>query len=69
MTEYILGTRLCPACNTAKMGKKQKEMYNFCVKWSGKHLLASDSYTQKIAKSLVRRGLIVIDDFGAMSLA
>lgn len=63
VTEVIQGTSLCTACNTAHMGKYQKDMLRFIKSCNGWHGLAKDSFTQKVAKTLVNRGLIEVDEF------
>lgn len=55
--------------NKNHMGRHQKAMYEFACGLHGRiHSLANDPLTQHTAKSLVKRGLIEINEFGQMSL-
>lgn len=47
-----------------RLGKHQKKMLSFLQSCGGLHTLAKDRETQDAAKRLVKRGLIVINEFG-----
>ncbi len=54
--------------NKKPQGKYQKKMYSFLKRNEGWHSIATDSLTQRNAKSLRRKGLIEINKFNQMRL-
>lgn len=42
------------------LGRHQLHMLEFCQRYPGRHHIARDSYTRKVARSLENRGLIKI---------
>ena len=57
--------------NTKHLGKYQKHMLEFAKKYCNNgriHSVATDSFTQKVAKSLEKRGLIIINEFNQFTL-
>ena len=48
----------------AGLGYLQKQMLHFCLKHPGRHTIATDQETIRIARSLEKRGLIYIADCG-----
>lgn len=51
---------------TKGMGKLQQAMYDFVCRYEGWKSLANDRVTQSVAKSLVKRNLVVINEFNQM---
>lgn len=49
--------------NTKHLGKHQKKMYEFVKKY-GLFSISNDPLTQRTARSLEKRGLININQFG-----
>lgn len=57
--------------NTKHMGKNERAMYEFAKKHlaNGRiHSLATDATTQRTARQLVKRGLIVINEYNQFTL-
>ena len=54
---------------TVKLGYLQQQMLDFCRKHPGRHYLATDHETIRVARSLERRGLIRLTDCGMCSAA
>ena len=50
--------------NLKGLGKYQKNMLNFVKNNHGWHGINKDSFTQRVAKSLVLRGLIELNQYG-----
>ena len=50
--------------NLKGLGKYQKDMLNFVKNNPGWHGINKDSFTQRVAKSLVLRGLIELNQYG-----
>jgi hypothetical protein len=47
-----------------KLGYLQRHMLGFCQRYPGRHTIAPDSETVRVAQSLARRGLLHITDCG-----
>ena len=50
--------------NLKGLGKYQKNMLNFVKNNPGWHGINKDPFTQRVAKSLVLRGLIELNQYG-----
>jgi len=50
--------------NPKGLGKYQKNMLNFAKNNPGWHGINKDSFTQRVAKGLVLRGLIELNEYG-----
>jgi len=50
--------------NIKRLGGYQKNMLDFVTRCPGWHGINKDSLTQKVAKSLAKRGLIELNDYG-----
>ena len=46
------------------LGYLQRQMLQFCQKYPGRHTIAPDRETVKVARSLERRGLLHVTDCG-----
>lgn len=54
--------------NTKKLGKYQRDLLRFAIRCTGWHGINKDYITQRTAKSLVKRGLIELNEYGQIRL-
>lgn len=52
-----------------RLGYLQRHMLEFCLKYSGRHTIAPDAETVRVAQSLQRRGLLRMTDCGMCTSA
>jgi hypothetical protein len=51
------------------LGYLQRHMLTFCQRYPGRHTIASDYETVRVARSLQRRGLLIVTDCGMCTAA